>query len=156
MHLRAGFGDRVKRKGTIMHVLSSILNINARPNIGTHANEDNTKITSTDGSKTKHDPRLSNIFIPNETIVIEPSRNQPTRLTTKKSILKRQSSPIQSEFKDLYETIREIGLVLFVSFKEKRETCVRLNVSSPPIPNPCQERRGSVTPLARCKIFFSL
>ena len=78
MHLRAGFGDRVKRKGTIMHVLSSILNINARPNIGTHANEDNTKITSTDGSKTKHDPRLSNIFIPNETHSYRALKTRPT------------------------------------------------------------------------------
>ena len=60
------------------HACAEFLYISARPNIGTHANEDNTKITSTDVSKTKHNPRLSNIFIPNETHSYRALKTRPT------------------------------------------------------------------------------
>jgi hypothetical protein len=60
------------------HACAEFLYINARPNIETHANEGNTKITSTDVSKTKHDPRLSNIFIPNETHSYRALETRPT------------------------------------------------------------------------------
>jgi hypothetical protein len=140
MHSRADFGGRVKGKCTTMHACDMFLHVNARPNIGTHAIKTNTKTTSTDRSKTKHDPCLSNIFIPNET---HSYRALETRPTDGPSL----SSPsIQSSsvgFKNLLGNRKEkIGFVPF-SFPIKEKVCPpRRLESADPQPIEQKEKEG--------------